>query len=52
VPAHTLADLLGLSKPDTLFSLATGAVADALIEPRPGSSAGRDGSGVRVEGIA
>jgi hypothetical protein len=36
----------------TLFSLATGAAADALIEPLPQSSAGRGPAGARHKGFA
>ncbi len=36
----------------TVFSLATGAVADALIEPLPGSSARRPALGARLKGFA
>jgi hypothetical protein len=36
----------------TIFSLATGAVADALIAPLPGSSARRKGLGARLKGFA
>jgi hypothetical protein len=36
----------------TLFSLATGAVADALIAPLPTSSARRRGLGARLKGFA
>lgn len=35
-----------------VFSLATGVVADALIEPLAGSSARRTGSGARLKGFA
>ncbi len=36
----------------TVFSLATGAVADALIEPLPDSSARRPALGARLKGFA
>ena len=35
-----------------VFSLATGAVADALVEPLPGSSARRRAPGARLKGLA